>query len=261
MPWTAPPSAHACRKGGNQLRISVQLVEAATGNHLWAEKYDGRVQDVFDLQDQIAEGVVSATEPSIRRAEIERARRKRPENLDAYDLYLRALPHAWAFSPEGNAKAIPLLDEALRLDQGYAAAHGLAAFCHLRGFAWGDVKETDKIAGIHHARAVLATDTDDASSLAFSGLVVGFLEGDFEIASSAIEQALALNPNSAQAFGLGAAVYSLVSQFDRVIDYAQRSVRLSPFDPLRYVALNALSRAYFLSSRFEEAIEVAQRAI
>jgi adenylate cyclase len=106
------------RKSGDRLRISVQLVEAATGNHLWAEKYDGAVEDVFDLQDQIAEGVVSAIEPSIRRAEIERARRKRPENLDAYDLYLEALPHAWAFSPEENAKALPLLDEALRLDPG-----------------------------------------------------------------------------------------------------------------------------------------------
>jgi TolB-like protein/cytochrome c-type biogenesis protein CcmH/NrfG len=249
------------RKSGDRLRISVQLVEAATGNHLWAEKYDEAVKGVFDLQDQIAEGVVSAIEPSIRRAEIERARRKRPENLDAYDLYLQALPHAWAFSPEENAKALPLLDEALRLDAGYAAAHGLAAFCHLRGFAWGDVKDSDKATGIRHARTVLSTDTDDATSLAFCGLVVGFLERDFEIACGAIEKAIALNPNSAQAFGLGAAINSLVGRFDTVIDYAQRSIRLSPFDPLRYVTLNALSRAYFLTDHHEQAVEAAQRAI
>jgi TolB-like protein len=249
------------RKSGDRLRISVQLVEAATGNHLWAEKYDGEVKDVFDLQDQIAEGVVSAIEPSIRRAEIERARRKRPENLDAYDLYLQALPHAWAFSPEENAKALPLLDEALRLDAGYAAAHGLAAFCHLRGFAWGDVKDSDKEIGVRHARSVLLTDTDDATGLAFCGLVVGFLERDFDMACSAIERAIALNPNSAQAFGLGAAVYSLVGRFDTVIDYAQRSIRLSPFDPLRYITLNALSRAYFLTHRHKQAVEAAQRAI
>jgi TolB-like protein len=249
------------RKVGSRLRISVQLVEAATTNHLWAEKYDGETKDVFDLQDQIAEGVVSATEPSIQRAEIERARRKRPENLDAYDLYLRALPHAWAFSPDENAKAGPLLDEALRLDPNYAAAHGLAAFCHLRGFAWGDLKDTDKAIGMHHARAVLSTDTDDAMGLAFSGLVAAFLEGDFDIASGAIEKALRLNPNSAQAYGLGAAVYSLLGRVDVVIEYAQRSIRLSPFDPLRYVTLNALSRAYFLSGRYDQAIEAAQRAI
>jgi TolB-like protein/Tfp pilus assembly protein PilF len=249
------------RKGGTRLRISAQLVEAATGNHLWAEKYDGETKDVFDLQDQIAEGVVSATEPSIQRAEIERARRKRPENLDAYDLYLRALPHAWAFSPDENAKAIPLLDEALRLDPSYAAAHGLAAFCHLRGFAWGNLNDTDKATGMRHARAVLSTDTDDAMGLAFSGLVAAFLEGDFDIACGAIEKALLLNPNSAQAYGLGAAVYSLLGRVDVVIDYAQRSIRLSPFDPLRYVTLNALSRAYFLSGRYDQAIEAAQRAI
>jgi TolB-like protein len=248
------------RRGGNRLRISAQLVDTATGNHLWAEKYDGAIQDIFDLQDQIAEGVVSATEPSIRRAEIERAKRKRPENLDAYDLYLRTLPHAWAFSPEENARAVPLLDEALRLDPNYAAAHGLAAFCHLRGFAWGDIRDIEKATGIHHARLVLEMDTDDATSLAFCGLVVGFLESDFGVACSAIEKALALNSNSAQAFGLGAAVYSLVGNFDKVIDYAQRSIRLSPFDPLRYVALNALSRAYFLSGHYDDAIDAALRA-
>lgn len=248
------------RKGGDRLRITAQLIEAANGGHLWADKYNGTVEDVFDLQDQIAEGVVGAIEPSIRRAEIERARRKRPENLDAYDLYLRALPFAWAFSPEGTAKAIPLLDQALRLDPGYAAAHGLAAYCHLRGFAWGDLNDSEKATAIRHARTVLSTDTDDAMALAFSGLVIGFLEGDFGPACSAIEKAVTLNPNSAQAFALGAALNSFVGRFDAVIDYAQRSIRLSPFDPLSYLTLNALSRAYFLSGQYEQAIDAALRA-
>ena len=248
------------RKSGNRLRITAQLVEAETGSHLWAEKYDGSLEDVFNLQDRIAEGVVSAIEPSIRRAEIERARRKRPENLDAYDLYLRALPHAWAFSTDEMAKAIPLLDDALRLDPCYAAAHGLAAFCHLRGFAWGDINATEKDAGIRHARHVLSTDTDDAAALAYSGLVVGMLGRDFDIACNAVEKALALNPNSAQAFSLGAALYSFVGRFDTVVDYAKRSLRLSPFDPLSYVGLNALARAHYLSARYDEAIEAALRA-
>src|SRR5450830_22947 len=125
------------RKNGDQLRITAQLAETTNGNYLWAEKYDGAVENVFDLQDRIVESVVSAIAPSIRRAEIERAQRKRPESLDAYDLYLRALPLAWAFSPKETAKAISLLAAALSLDPDYAAAHGLAAFCHQRGFAWG----------------------------------------------------------------------------------------------------------------------------
>jgi TolB-like protein len=249
------------RKSGKRLRISAQLVEVATGTHLWANKYDGALEDVFDLQDQIAEGVVGAIEPSIRRAEIERARRKRPENLDAYDLYLRALPMAWAFSPEETSKAIPLLDRALLIDPGYAAAHGLAAFCHLRGFAWGNLRDVEKATGVQHARIVLASDTDDATALAFSALGVGFMDRDADAARSAIEKALTLNPNSAQAFGLGAAVYSVIGDFDRVVKYAQRSIQLSPFDPLHFVTLNALSRAHFLSSRYEEAIEAAQRAL
>lgn len=249
------------RKSGKRLRISTQLVEATTGAHLWAEKYDGAVEDVFNLQDQIAEGVVGAIEPSIRRAEIDRARRKRPENLDAYDLYLRALPMAWAFSPEETRKAIPLLDRALLLDPGYAAVHGLAAFCHLRGFAWGDLKDAEKATGVRHARIVLSSDTDDATALAFAALGVGFMDRDPDAACRAIEKALALNPNSAQAFALGAAVYSVVGFLDKVVRYAQRSVQLSPFDPLHFVTLNALSRAHFLSSRHDEAIEAAQRAL
>jgi TolB-like protein len=248
------------RKDGNQLRIMAQLVETTNGSHLWAEKYDGAVEHIFDLQDQITAGVVSAIAPSIRRAEIERAQRKRPESLDAYDLYLRALPLAWAFSPEETAKAILLLDEALRLDPSYAAAHGLAAFCHLRGFEWIDLSETEKAAAIHHARAVLSMDTDDATALAFSAYVIGLLEGDFDTACSALDKALALNPNSPQTYFLGAGVNSFVGRFDTVINYARRSLQLNPFDPLRYIMFTALSRACFLTERYEEAIEAALRA-
>jgi len=168
---------------------------------------------------------------------------------------------AWAFSSEQTAKAIPLLDRALLLDPGYAAVHGLAAFCHLRGFAWGNLSDAEKATGVRHARTVLSADTDDAAALAFSALGVGFMDRDSDAACSAIEKALTLNPNSAQAFGLGAAVYSVVGHLDTVVKYAQRSMQLSPFDPLHFVTLNALSRAHFLSSRYEEAIDAAQRAL
>jgi len=248
------------RKDGDRLRISVQLIETANGSHLWAEKYDAVAENVFDLQDRIVEGVVSAVAPSIQQAEIERARRKRPENLDAYDLYLRALPLAWAFSPEQAAKAISLLDQALRLDPDYAAAHGLAAFCHQRGFGWSDLNETEKAMAIHHARAVLSMDTDEATTLAFSAYVIGILEGDFDTARSAIEKAIALNPNSALAYSLGATVNSFAGHFDTVIDYAQRSFRIGPFGRLRFITLTALSRAYFLTERYQEALEAALRA-
>ena len=250
------------RKSANRVRITGQLIDATTGAHIWADRFDGTLDDVFDLQDRVTASVVGAITPKLEQAEIERAKRKPTESLDAHDLYLRALPLAWAYSAEETVKAIPLLDQALNLDPGYAAAHGLAAYCHMRGSAWGvgDLTDTAKTTAVRHARTVLSTDTDDATALALSAYVVGLLEGDFDITCRALEKALALNPNSAQAFGFGAALYSFAGRFEAAIDCAHRSLRLSPFDPLRYVPLTALSRAYFLSTRYEEAIEAALRA-
>ncbi|MDX1488123.1 MAG: winged helix-turn-helix domain-containing protein, partial [Acidiferrobacterales bacterium] len=125
------------RKGGDRLRISAQLVDTGTGNHLWADSFDGNLTDVFDLQDQITEGVVGAVEPSVQKAEIERARRKRPGSLDAYDLYLQALPHAWVTTKEEMETALDLLDEALRIDPDYPSAHGIATVCCLHLFMRG----------------------------------------------------------------------------------------------------------------------------
>jgi TolB-like protein len=118
------------RKSGARLRITAQLVEAETGAHLWADKFDGASEDVFDLQDQITERVVAIVEPSVRKSEIERSRRKRPENLSAYDLYLRALPHVMTLSYADASVAAELLESALKLDPGYPAAHAYLAFCH-----------------------------------------------------------------------------------------------------------------------------------
>jgi TolB-like protein len=123
------------RKAGNRLRITAQLLEAETAAHLWADRYDGELEDVFDLQDQITDKVVGIVEPSLQRSEIERSRRKRPENLDAYDLYLRAVPHMATVMPADAKIAAGLLEHALRLDPSYAAAHALLAWCHEIFFA------------------------------------------------------------------------------------------------------------------------------
>ena len=116
------------RRSGNRVRISAQLIDGETGMHIWSDRYDGELTDIFDLQDRMTENIVGAIEPKIRSAEIERARRKRPESLDAYDLTMRALPSVWAVEREANADALQLLEHAIALDPQYPLAHALAAF-------------------------------------------------------------------------------------------------------------------------------------
>jgi TolB-like protein len=247
------------RKGGNRLRINAQLIETETGNHLWAEKYDGALEDVFDLQDRITEGVAGAIEPSLRQAEIERARRKRPDSLDAYDLYLRALPHAWAYTEAESEEAIELLEKALRIDAGYVAAHGLAAWCNAR-FAWVSTDDPRRSAAILHARAVLGPNTDDSLALAFAGWALAFLERDYDVALDAIKQALAYTPNSPIVLSLAALVQAYAGQFSTAIKYAEASLRLSPFDPMRFSAELAAAYGHFFSERYDDAAEAAQRS-
>ena len=249
------------RKAGNRLRITTQLVEAATGSHLWAEKFDGALTDVFDLQDQITAGVVGAIEPSVRHAEIERARRKRVEKYDAYDLFLQALPHIWAHNPQENAKGLVLLNAALQIDPTYAVAHGLAAWAHQQRFLRGGAQPADRGAAIRHARAALSLDTDDTTALSLAGFVVTILERDYQAGIAATEKALLYNPNSAQALGYSAVVNAFVGHFDTALDRARQSVRLNPFDPVRYVPEMAMCTAFFCTERFAEAVEAAQRAI
>jgi adenylate cyclase len=241
------------RKAGNRLRITAQLNEAETGAHLWADRFEGRLDDVFDLQDQITERVVAVIEPSVRQSEIERSRRKRPENLDAYDLYLRALPHLASVMPADARIAVGLLEDALRLDPNYAAAHAYAAWCHEISFMRGGFDEADRIAGLRHARAAIAHGTDDATALAISGFVVGILAHDYDAQSRAIERALSINPSCATALYWGALMYSGGGNSAKATAYAHRAFRLSPFDPVSFVGQQALGQAAFFDGRYDEA--------
>jgi TolB-like protein len=249
------------RKGGSRLRVTAQLIETGTGNHLWAERYDGAIEDVFDLQDKIAEGVTAAIEPSVRQAEIERARRKRSENLDAYDLYLQALPHAWAYTREGTARAGELLEEAIRIDPGYAAAHGLAAWCYAIFNREGGHTAEGREAGIRHARTVLSLGADDSAALAYAAFTVSLFEGNHDVALDAARKALALTPNSAVVLGLVAVVHSFASQFDRTVELAQRSLALSPLDPFTFLSDLSLAWAHLFNGKYADAVEAAQRAV
>jgi TolB-like protein/tetratricopeptide (TPR) repeat protein len=248
------------RKAGNRVRITAQLIEAETGAHLWADKFDGPLENVFELQDQITDRVVGIVEPSLQRSEIERSRRKRPENLDAYDLYLRALPHVAAQMPEDAKVALPLLEQAVKLDPGYAAAHAHLAWCHELCFARAGFDEAHKKAALLHARATIASSTDDATALAVAGFVMSLLSGDHEASLGAIDRAVSLNASSATALYLGAQANALAGRTEKATAFANRALRLSPFDPQAFQAHMALGEAAILEARYEDAAPCFARA-
>jgi adenylate cyclase len=243
----------AVRRAGNRVRISAQLLEAETGAHLWADRYDGNLEDVFDLQDQITEKVVGVVEPSLQQSEIERSRRKRPENLDAYDLYLRALPRMISMLPVDARIAEGFLEDALKLDPNYASAHALIAWCHEISFIRGGREEADKIAGLRHARAAIASGTDDATALAVAAFALGILSKDYKTAVSVIERALSLNPSSAAAHYWGALIHASSGNFAAVTAHANRALRLSPFDPVAFVAHTALGHVAIYEAHYDDA--------
>jgi adenylate cyclase len=251
----------AVRKAGDRVRITAQLLEAETGAHLWADRYDGKLEEVFDLQDQITEKVVGVVEPSLQQSEIERSKRKRPENLDAYDLYLRALPRMMSMIPADARIAEGFLEDALKLDPNYPAAHALIAWCHEICYIRGGRDEADKIAGLRHARAAIASGTDDATALAVAAFALGILSKDYKTAVSVIERALSLNPSSAAAHYWGALIHASSGNFAAVTAHANRALRLSPFDPVAFVAHTALGHVAVVEGHYDEAASHYAKAV
>jgi adenylate cyclase len=249
------------RKAGNRLRITAQLLEAETAAHLWADRFDGALEDVFDLQDLITEKVVGVVEPSLQRSEIERSRRKHPENLDAYDLYLRAVPHMASVMPTDARVAAGLLEDALRLEPDYAAAHALLAWCHEIFFARAGLDEVDRVAGIRHGRAAVANGGDDPTALAIAAFALATLSKDYDAAAGAIERALSLNPSCAAAHYIGAAVYAFAGHPAAAIANANRALRLSPFDLFAPFAHGALGAAAIQEARYDEAAAHYAKAV
>jgi TolB-like protein len=249
------------RKAANRVRITGQLIDAQTGTHLWAERYDRSLDDIFALQDEMTLNVVGAIEPSLRQAEIERTKRKRPDSLDAYDLVLRALPHIYTAMPEGAAEAIPLLERALALEPHYALAHGFTAWGHEMLYVRAGMRDEDRIAAIRHAHAAIAHGRDDAMALTLGGFVVAMVEHDRIVAFEAFEAALAVSPSSAFAYFLGSGALGWAGEAERAIEWGGRGMRLSPFDSFLFAAWHGISFWHFKYERYAEAADAARRAI
>jgi adenylate cyclase len=247
------------RKASERVRVTGQLVEAETGRHIWADRFDRTLDDIFAIQDELTMNVVAAIEPSLRQAEIERVKRKRPDSLDAYDLVLRALPNVYTAMPEGASKALPMIEEALKAEPDYALAHGFASWAHEIMFARGGGQEVNRRAAIRHAEEAIAHGRDDAIALTFGGFSLGVVAHDRDAALNAFEAALAISPSCAPTYIFGSVVLAYSGDADRAIDWGERALRLSPFDPMAFAALLSVTLGHFQRGESEAAVAAAHK--
>lgn len=250
------------RKAGNRLRISGQLIDTSNESHLWADRFDGPVEDVFDLQDKVMLGVIGAIEPTIRQAEIERSRRKRPENLSAYDCVMRAMPAFWSADASTRGTALQLLERAIAIDPEYALARALAAWCHAQNVSYHSTQSPshERSESIRLAEEAVRLDSEDPMVLTALAAAYAMARRVSE-ASSLVERALLLNPNSAWIWQRSAWNYLYRGEYDEAIERFRASVRRSPRDPLNYNAYFGIGCAYFGQSRYADAVEWLQHAI
>jgi len=249
------------RKSGNRVRITAQLIDAETDAHLWAEQYDRLLEDVFALQDEITMCVVGAIEPSVRKAEIDRIKRQRPDSFTAYDLLLQSQQFVFAGMPAEAAKAITLLEQALKLEPNYSAAHAYLSWCLHARFGRGGLREEDRLAAVDHARAAVALGNDDATTLAIAALVLAYDGHDVSTALKVFDRALELSNCNVFALCFNAAILAWIGRSELAIERAQRALRLGPFDSLIWRAHHALSIAYFDSHRYGDAADSARSVI
>jgi adenylate cyclase len=249
------------RKAGARVRIIGQLVDAASGHHVWADRFEGDVADIFELQDKVTESVVGSVEPSIRLQEIRQARAKPTSYITAYDLYLRALPHFYSMTREGFAEVRRLTNEALSIDPGFNLAKALGA--HIRSVSVSQCwHEPDDIrVAVRMAREVLADARDDPTCLRYAAQVLGYSARDYETALSAIERSLHLNPNSAEGYTRGGWVNAHASRPLVAIEHFLRAMRLSPLDPEKGIALSGIGMSYLMLEQYEDALSWGQQAL
>jgi TolB-like protein/tetratricopeptide (TPR) repeat protein len=249
------------RRADGRVRILGQLIDAATGVHLWADRFEGDVSDIFTLQDRMTESVVSAIEPKLFQTEIDSAAR-RTSNLGAYELCLRAMPHLYSFTRGGSAEALRLASRALEIDPRYGFAATLAGSCHLQNVTqgWAADPKSEFAKGLRLLQLVLSTDGNNYLALSMLSYAAGW-SGDFDIAMEMVDRAVASNPNSAFAWGQRGWTYQVAGKPEEAIRSFECSIRLSPFDPLLFVRLTEMGVVFIGLGRFEEAAAAAKKAL
>ena len=250
------------RKASGKVRIAGQLIDAITGAHIWADRFERDLTDVFALQDEVTVAVVSAIQPKIIQTEIALAARRRPENLTAYNYYLRALPQSYLATREGLAEAIRLAHRALELHPRFGGAATLASLCHMRNVLFGyvDDPQFDRREAVRLSRLALSLDDSDPDTLAAAAVISAFMVGDIESAPEMADRAVALNPNSFDAWSARGWVCRAAGLPQEAVQSFERAIRMNPIDPLLHPSFVGMGIALIELRRFDEAIVAGKKA-
>src|SRR5262245_25088545 len=250
------------RKAGTRVRIIGQLIDASTGSHLWADRFDGNLGDIFDLQDQVTASVVGTIAPKMEQAEIERAKRKPTANLDAYDYYLRGLAAMHQWTKESIEEALSNFRRATELDHDFAAAYGMASRVHVlrKVLRTGSGRDIEVAEAARLARRAVELGKDDAVALSTAGMALSYVVGDHDEGKVLTDRALILNPNLAWAWLFSGWVRVWLGDSEAAIDRISRALRLNPTDPHSYSMYAALAHAHFFAVRYTDALSWSELA-
>jgi TolB-like protein len=251
------------RKAENRLRIAGQLIDTKTGAHLWADHFDGALEDMFDLQDDVTASVVGAIGPKLQHEEIKRAKRKPTENMDAYDYYLRGLASAGRWTKDANAEALQLFCKAIELDRALACAYGMAAWCYVQRKArgWMDERIQESREAVRLARKAVLLGGDDPVALCMGGYALAFVAREFDDAAAFMDRGLAVNLNLGRSWTLSAWLRVWRGEPNLALEHLAHAMRLSPLDPSTYAMHGAMAYAHFLAGRYDMASSCAENSL
>jgi adenylate cyclase len=251
------------RKAGNRVRFTGQLIDATTGGNIWADRFDGALEDVFELQEQVTARLVGAIEPRLQRAEIERAGRKPTESLDAYDYFLRGMASFHLHNRDSLLEAVRLFARATELDRNYASPYGMASWSGAlrNSHGWMVDRESEIADAVRLAHRAVALGKDDPTALWSGGLSLAYLAKEVEAGAAYIDRALVLNPNSSASWNASGWVHMYLGEYASAIEHFERAMRLSPLDPLTYFASTGMAFAHAFAGRYDEAISWATKAL
>jgi adenylate cyclase len=250
------------RKASGRVRITGQLIDAVTGAHIWGDRFERDLTDVFALQDEVTVAVVSAIRPKLLQTEIAMAARRRPENLTAYDFFLRAMPQFYLSTREGLTETIRLAHRALELDPRFGLVAALAGVCYMQNVTQGYAVDPqfDRKEAVRLSRLALSIDDSDPEALAWACLTSAFMVGDCEREMELVDRSVALNPNSFYAWQCRGQVYRIAGLLEEALRSFERAIRTSPVDPLLHFTFNGMAYAFIELGRFDEAVAAGKKA-